>query len=345
MTRSHHDQLFKAMYRDPRNLAALLRETLPAALVEELDFQRAEEVPGTFLDPDLSERCSDLLFRLPLAGRESFVYVLAEHQSTPSPLMGLRLLIYMARIWDRWLRAWQGKARAGEGPVPGRIPAILPLVVYQGPGEWSASTAFTDLIDLPPAQLDAVREHLPAFRYALENLGSLSDEEIRARGLSPLGTVGLVLLKHARDRRERFLHTLHGLLDLFRTLGTDDQVTILSYTVEVVDFSSLGEVKEVFAGDLSAKLEEAIMTLAEKLRTEGRTEGRAEGRTEGRAEGRAEGRTEGRRDLLTTLLRARFGDRVSATVEARIQDATLAQIDSWGVRFATATTIDEVFAA
>jgi len=335
MSRSHHDQLFKATYRDPRNLAALLRQNLPAALVEQLDFRCAEEIPGTFLDPNLSERCSDLLFRLPVAGRESFVYVLAEHQSTPSPLMGLRLLIYMGRIWDRWLRQQRAKARAHEGAPPRRVPAILPLVVFQGPGGWSPSTAFTDLIDLPPEQLDAVRTYLPTFRYALENLGQVTDDELRARGLSPLGTIGLVLLKHARDKRERFLRSLAGLMDLFRTLGADDQVTILSYTVEVVDFSSLREVKEVFAGDLSPKLEEAIMTLSEKLRTEGRVEGRVEGR--------AEGELAGRRKLLWAQLHARFPNQMSSERSALVQNATLTQLDAWGVRFATATTIDEVF--
>ncbi len=90
---SHHDKLFKQAFRDPRNLAALLRENLPAALVEQLDVGGAQEVPGTFIDPNLADRYSDLLFEIKVSGRETFVYVLAEHQSEPGALMGLRLLI------------------------------------------------------------------------------------------------------------------------------------------------------------------------------------------------------------------------------------------------------------
>jgi len=66
------------------------------------------------------------------------------------------------------------------------------------------------------------------------------------------------------------------------------------------------------------------MTLAEKLRTEGRAEGR--------------------QSLLATLLRARFPHQLSSALEARIQRGSLAEVDTWALRFATAKTIDEVFA-
>lgn len=223
MGRSHHDRLFKAAFRDPRNLAVLLRDNLPGAVLDLLDLANAEEVPGTFVDPTLTERISDLLFRVPFAGNASYVYVLAEHQSTPDSLMGLRLLIYMGRIWDRWLREAEQTAKTGGSKVPKRIPAILPLVIFQGPGGWSATGDFHDLIDLPPEQLAAVRHHIPSFRYAIENLAQLSDGEIRDRPLSPLGTMGLVLLKHARDKRESFAHAIEDFVDVFWTLSPDDK--------------------------------------------------------------------------------------------------------------------------
>ena len=37
-----------------------------------------------------------------LDGRAAFVYVLIEHQSSPDPMMPLRMLRYVMRIWERW---------------------------------------------------------------------------------------------------------------------------------------------------------------------------------------------------------------------------------------------------
>lgn len=67
------------------------------------------------------------------------------------------------------------------------------------------------------------------------------------------------------------------------------------------------------------------MTVADRLRSEGRNEGRKEGLEEG----------------LLKLLRARFGDVPEAAV-ARIQAASIAQLDAWLDRILTAATLDDV---
>jgi hypothetical protein len=53
------------------------------------------------------------------------------------------------------------------------------------------------------------------------------------------------------------------------------------------------------------------------LRREAHSEGRSEGRDEGRNEGRNEGREQARVELLTALLRERFGDRADVSALAR----------------------------
>ena len=61
-------------------------------------------MPGSFVDEDLSAVHSDLLYRVQLAGRPAFVYVLLEHQSTVDTLMPLRLLGYLVRVLERHAR-------------------------------------------------------------------------------------------------------------------------------------------------------------------------------------------------------------------------------------------------
>lgn len=60
------------------------------------------------------------------------------------------------------------------------------------------------------------------------------------------------------------------------------------------------------------------------------------------AEGRAEGRAEEARRLVEVLLTARFGQLPTAARE-RLSGASLAQLETWLVRGATAADLDAVF--
>jgi predicted transposase YdaD len=167
-----HDAFFKAVFSRAEIAAGEFKALLPPALVAELDLSTARLLPGSFVDPDLAERHSDLLYSVEVAETETLIYVLFEHQSSVDRLMALRLLIYMSRAWDRWLR---------DHPGAERVPAILPLVLYQGPSAWSAATEFAALIDLPPGLFASVSEFLPSFRFLLDDLSQQDDAALRQR--------------------------------------------------------------------------------------------------------------------------------------------------------------------
>jgi hypothetical protein len=64
-------------------------------------------------------------------------------------------------------------------------------------------------------------------------------------------------------------------------------------------------------------------------------------RDEGRSEGRNEGRSEGERSLLLRLLRVRFGELPPVAV-ARVEAASMVDIERWGERLFSARTLEEV---
>lgn len=65
-----------------------------------------------------------MLFRTTLAGRDGFVHLLLEHQSSPVKHMPLRVLEYMVAIWGRYLK---------EHPNTEYYPLVIPVVVNSGP--------------------------------------------------------------------------------------------------------------------------------------------------------------------------------------------------------------------
>jgi predicted transposase/invertase (TIGR01784 family) len=103
---------------------------------------------------------------------------------------------------------------------------------------------------------------------------------------------------------------------------------------------------ELLANRIEARAEGVAEGRAEGVaegRAEGVAEGRAEGVAEGRAEGVAEGRAEGVANVLLKLLGLRFGPPSEAT-RARVEMATLEQLDAWTERVLTAQTVDEALA-
>lgn len=86
MTHQPHDRLVKAVFSQERQAAALLRAFLPPTISQRLDFSTLQLVADSFVDEELSEPFTDLLFTVRMEGSAALLYVLCEHQSTEPPL-------------------------------------------------------------------------------------------------------------------------------------------------------------------------------------------------------------------------------------------------------------------
>jgi hypothetical protein len=172
----------------------------------------------------------DVLFTAPLDGREAFVYVLVEHQSSDDPLMAFRVLRYVIRIWDQYER---------EHPRARRLPAVIPLVVYQGPGRWTSPLQLLDVIDLGPGDREVAQAWLPGFEFLLDDLTRAGEEQLLARELTPAAPVTLLLLKTARGNPQitadlrRWTGHLRAVLD--QPGGSEAFIVLLTYIELVSD--------------------------------------------------------------------------------------------------------------
>jgi len=84
-----HDKLFKAGFSDPVNAAAFLREQIPDELSAQVEWEAMRLEPGSFVDSQFRASESDLLFSVPMARRDSLLYLLFEHQRERDPWVGL----------------------------------------------------------------------------------------------------------------------------------------------------------------------------------------------------------------------------------------------------------------
>src|SRR5262249_34875798 len=144
---------------------------------------------GSFVDEALKERHTDLLFTVRIEGRTGLVYVLYEHQSRVDALMAFRILRYLVRVWEAWLK---------EHEEAKRLPAIVPVVLHHSETGWTGATAFEQLLDLEAEALAELGVYVPRFAFLLDDISHESDEALRARSMTALGRLVLYCLRNAR---------------------------------------------------------------------------------------------------------------------------------------------------
>jgi hypothetical protein len=313
MSSSPHDGIFKATFSDPKHMAGEIRSTLPEAFVSRINFKTLTLCPKSFVEENLKERFTDLLFSARLTGgRVAFFYILCEHQSRSDRLMPFRLLGYMVRAWDDYLR---------DHPRSRRLPVIVPLVVHHSEEGWTAPTAFEELMDMDPDMLDALGHYLVRFRFRLDDISFVPNAEIQSRAMSPLSKVILWFLRDGRKPRW-FMKDMRSWKALLgeATRGPKNDAAVRRIVQYVLDTHDKEAADKLVARLVTAMGEERrkdVMTAADALREEGE------------------------RRLFLRQLTARFGA-LPKSIIALVNAADTARIELWGERILTAKSLNEV---
>ena len=260
-----HDRLFRSVFSDASEAAALLQAALPDTVRDSFDWTTLALVDGSFVDEDLQGSQSDLLYQVEHAatGQPVPMYLLFEHQSSPDPWMRLRLLRYCCRIWE---------ADRRDDPDRRELRPIVPVVFYQGARGWSHSTEFSDLFPEAARALPWV----PRFAHELLDQTTLDPDEV-AGGVR--GRITQLLLMVAFDRHvNAALQLTVQLLPLLGQAGAgvNERRRFYLYLMATQDL----DVVQTFQEALRRQgLDEGddIMTYAQQLLAEGEAKGRAEG--------------------------------------------------------------------
>lgn len=271
-----HDKLFKAGFSDPLNTAALLQAELPSQLVSLIDWAALTPLPDSFVDSHYQASHADLLFATTLSGRDCLIYLLFEHQSTEDPFMALRLLRYLVRIWETYLK---------EHPDASKLPVVLPVVLMQNAREWKIHTRFSVLFDLSEEEQRLLHPYLPDFCFQSLQLAQMSFEAIRG---TPSGILILRVMK--AYRLDQLLDATVWDEELFNAVPSWLFELVMRYILD-------GDIdKEAFETNLkrikNSHTRTTAMTLAQRYHQEGVLRGRQEGRQEGQQEGILRGRQE-----------------------------------------------------
>jgi hypothetical protein len=241
--------------------------------------------------------------------------------------MAVRVLTYVGLVWQQLIR--EGRLLPG-----GRLPPVLPVVLYNGDPRWRAPVAARELVGLPEGA--PLWRWQPDSRYYLVDAGAFSEADLAARdGLPALW----FRLEGASDPGQAAVVVEAVLAWLGRHPGFSEARALFAELLGAM-MAPLGAGPGVMEDLLD--MQSRLVTRAEQWRRDWRQDGIQEGRREGRREGRQEGRQEGEAALLLRLLERRFGALPDA-VKDRVGAADIAMLEEWGMRILDAGALDDVF--
>lgn len=270
-----HDHFFRAALSNPKVARELLEQHLPAAIQKIMQWDSVRPCKESYVDPDLNEKIVDALFSVNLKDKTGYIYLLAEHQSTPDKLMPFRIIEYTVKILRNHLEQY---------PDEKTLPLVIPIVFYNGKQRYSHSTNIFDLF----SENKPLAQEFMFESFKLVDLNQIPDKTLKQHIWAGMMQF---FMKHAYDRKlpdqeiiQFFIYELKsdptGLLFIQK---------IASYVYETRNVEDKTRFDKLIEESLKQKTGDTIMpTIAEHLREEGRQEGMQAGMQAGKHEGKQE---------------------------------------------------------
>jgi predicted transposase/invertase (TIGR01784 family) len=165
-----HDNGYKLLFSNPKMIADLLVGFVHQDWVQRLDLTTLERVNSTFVSERMRERESDVIWRVRMEDGWLYVYVLLEFQSTVDPYMSLRTMTYVGMLQ-------QYLVRERLLSPSGKLPPVVPVVLYNGIPPWDAPRDVSELVEPVGAGLE---QYSPPTRYFVLDERRLAESDVEA---------------------------------------------------------------------------------------------------------------------------------------------------------------------
>lgn len=269
-----HDKLFKETLGNVEVAKSFLQHYLPTDTLKMVNENSLYPEKDSFIDSDMKERFSDLLFSAEITERKGYIYFLFEHKSYPDKSVIFQLLTYLAEIWNTNVTKKQTD----------QLPVIIPLVIYHGATGWNIETRLSNMFleqkELPPAAM----KYIPDYEYLLYDLSNYTDDDIKGDARVK---IMITLFRDIRKAKtaEEFLALIEKAVYYLKELehkqtGMEYFETAMRYIFNVATDLSQDDMNQIVHGLETTYSEgsELIMTIADIWREEGREEGIKEGK-------------------------------------------------------------------
>ena len=257
-----HDKFFKESFGRKEVIESFIKEYLPKNIYEQLDLSSIEMLKDSWIDKELTEHFSDILYKVTIAEKTSFLYLLFEHKSYIDNLIAFQLLRNMVKIWENFRK--QNKQSV-------KLPIIIPIIIYHGIDTWNVENSIIPLFE----QIPNTKQYIPDFSSEIFDISHMPDDKIQGEVL-----LRVAFLAQKYIYSPQLFTKLHSIFVLLNELSSKNKATeylevFLRYLFAAVDSEKMPELKK--------ELEKSIInggstmpTIAEKWFQEGIEKGKIE---------------------------------------------------------------------
>lgn len=285
-----HDSGYKKLFSNRTIFRQLIETFVNQEWVHSLDFDKCEPLDKSFISEHYKETESDLIYKVQFHDREVYIYILIEFQSTLDSFMALRVLNYITNFYMDFLVNNRGV---------NKLPAIFPIVLYNGEARWTAPVNLSELIEQTP----------PLGRFALDfEYFLIAENEYSREALLKIRNIVSTLFLAESYYDLAVLEV--ELLNLFSSEADKDAVSLflnwfrqLAFhgRIESDDYESLESIYRT-EEEVKTMLVTALEREREQIFQNGLREGEQKGKQEGLLEGEQKGRIEERIETAKTML-------------------------------------------
>ncbi len=272
-----HDRGYKRSLSQPGEFLHFLKKYVKADWMMGLEESQLSLCDKEFVDKDYEGREADLIYRVKrTTGEEIFVFVLQELQSTVDYTMIFRILIYVV---NNLLRHFLNTAKAKREDKDFRLPAMVPIVFYNGESSW---TAVRNLRNYQTGG-DLFGDHVLNLEYYLVNLSDIEEQDI----LSTNTVLDNIMYCDKFRRKYELAEAVRTAYDRIQLLGNQEREEFNNW-VKTILLSVCGN-RETVVEEILSWAGNGVDDMAFKYNIiKAFEDERAEGKAEGKAEERAE---------------------------------------------------------
>ncbi|MGE0086305.1 MAG: Rpn family recombination-promoting nuclease/putative transposase [Desulfococcaceae bacterium] len=313
-TVNYHDRFFQETFSRREIAESFIRHHLPQSLVSQMDFSTLTIVKDSFVDKELREHFSDILYTVQIKENLLYIYLLFEHKSRQERFVSLQILRYMVKIWDQHVK---------QNPKTKKLPPVFPMVLYHGRGKWNISEKFEDTVQ---DEKGLMKAYIPKFCYEIYDISHMPDEQIKGEVLA---RIVLLIAKYIfkPDMKEKVFETAR----LFQEVVNQETAleileVLLRYVTQATGKFEEGDIRKII-GQTSIR-EDIMQTFIDKYINQGMQLGMQQGLQQ-------------MAKIFLRQMEIRFGG-VPEWAEEKIRQADMKRIEEWSIRLLKAERVEDV---
>lgn len=314
-----HDTGYKYLFSHAELVQELVEGFLPTELCAMLDFTTLSLVSGSYITPAMKHKEDDAVWRVQMGDKFVYLYLLLEFQSTVDEAMPIRMMQYVASLYESLVKTKEAN--------PKQLPAVIPIVLYNGEERWKVATDIHQLIECP----SVLKPYQPSLRYLLLDEGAYDEHEL-------LGTNNIVASVFAMENATDHHQVRHVLSHLAGAIAQHP-------AKERMD-KALAKWAGYFLNKAhpQIQIDEKSLTSGEVSMLAVNVHKWAEGfKNEGIQQGVQQGIQQGKSSLLKSMLTMKFPNTDLTRYQLAIDDAAEDDLMRYSMRLLSARSVEEVF--